>query len=115
VGFEPTIAVLERAKTVRALDRTATTIVFSQLMHEYLFCYECEIVYICYLQLDVVRETASGSTVLQEMKALVVHAAASLWRHNATRTLIQYCWDRGFESHLGMDVCVCSVCVLYRI
>jgi hypothetical protein len=21
----------------------------------------------------------------------------------------------GFESHLGMDVCVCSVCVLYRI
>jgi hypothetical protein len=20
-------------------------------------------------------------------------------------------WDRGFESHLGMDVCVCSVCV----
>jgi hypothetical protein len=22
-------------------------------------------------------------------------------------------WDRGFESHLGMDVFVCSVCVLY--
>jgi hypothetical protein len=26
VGFEPTIAVLERAKTVRALDRAATAI-----------------------------------------------------------------------------------------
>jgi hypothetical protein len=26
VGFEPTIAVLERAKTVRALDRPATAI-----------------------------------------------------------------------------------------
>jgi hypothetical protein len=26
VGFEPTIAVLERAKTVRALDRSATAI-----------------------------------------------------------------------------------------
>jgi hypothetical protein len=26
VGFEPTIAVLERAKTVRALDRSTTAI-----------------------------------------------------------------------------------------
>jgi hypothetical protein len=26
MGFEPTIAVLERAKTVRALDRSATAI-----------------------------------------------------------------------------------------
>jgi hypothetical protein len=26
VGFEPTVAVLERAKTVRALDRAATAI-----------------------------------------------------------------------------------------
>jgi hypothetical protein len=26
VGFEPTIAVLERAKTVRVLDRSATAI-----------------------------------------------------------------------------------------
>jgi hypothetical protein len=24
-------------------------------------------------------------------------------------------WHRGFESHLGMDVCVCSVCVLYEL
>jgi hypothetical protein len=28
VGFEPTIAVLERAKTVRASDRSATAIGF---------------------------------------------------------------------------------------
>jgi hypothetical protein len=26
-------------------------------------------------------------------------------------TLSKKNWDRGFESHLGMDVCVCSVCV----
>jgi hypothetical protein len=29
VGFEPTISVLERAKTVRALDRAVTAIGFS--------------------------------------------------------------------------------------
>jgi hypothetical protein len=23
-------------------------------------------------------------------------------------------WDRGFESHLGMDVCVCSVCTNFE-
>jgi hypothetical protein len=31
VGFEPTIAVLERAKTVRALDRAATAIGFLRI------------------------------------------------------------------------------------
>jgi hypothetical protein len=31
VGFEPTIAVLERAKTVRALDRSATAIGYHKL------------------------------------------------------------------------------------
>jgi hypothetical protein len=31
VGFEPTIAVLERAKTVRALDRSATAIGYSKI------------------------------------------------------------------------------------
>jgi hypothetical protein len=30
VGFEPTISVLERAKTVRALDRPATVIGYSK-------------------------------------------------------------------------------------
>jgi hypothetical protein len=30
VGFEPTIAVLERAKTVRALDRSTTAIGFGE-------------------------------------------------------------------------------------
>jgi hypothetical protein len=35
VGFEPTIAVLERAKTVRALDRSATAI--GQKVNEELF------------------------------------------------------------------------------
>jgi hypothetical protein len=30
VGFEPTIAVLERAKTIRALDRSATAIGYNE-------------------------------------------------------------------------------------
>jgi hypothetical protein len=34
VGFEPTISVLERAKTVRALDRAATAIGFSEICQQ---------------------------------------------------------------------------------
>jgi hypothetical protein len=38
VGFEPTIAVLERAKTVRALDRSATAIGLKFIMTSYGNC-----------------------------------------------------------------------------
>jgi hypothetical protein len=37
VGFEPTIAVLERAKTVRALDRSTTAIGMGHNMKEKVF------------------------------------------------------------------------------
>jgi hypothetical protein len=28
---------------------------------------------------------------------------------------VTYPYDRGFESDLGMDVCVCVLCAIYRI
>jgi hypothetical protein len=44
VGFEPTIAVLERTKTVRALDRSTTAIGYL-MGHEYItFCNVSDIV-----------------------------------------------------------------------
>jgi hypothetical protein len=44
VGFEPTIAVLERAKTVRALDRSTTAIGLSQLLVENIM--PCQILFV---------------------------------------------------------------------
>jgi hypothetical protein len=43
VGFEPTVSVLERAKTVRALERAATAIGW-QRYRKYIFFYaECRV------------------------------------------------------------------------
>jgi hypothetical protein len=36
--------------------------------------------------------------------------AVMLPRYFPASFMSDYC-DRGFESHVGMDVCVCSVCV----
>jgi hypothetical protein len=41
VGFEPTIAVLERAKTVRALDRSATAIGCMSMCVYFVFVMSC--------------------------------------------------------------------------
>jgi hypothetical protein len=37
----------------------------------------------------------------------------SIVNYNCLRPLQH--WDRGFESHLGMDVCVCSVCANFEL
>jgi hypothetical protein len=115
VGFEPTIPASERAKTLHALDRSATVTgkkntSYRSLMKKFRICWrwhsnsgDQEVVY-SVLQLRVVRKRSSETSLFSEPRDVRTQKTMHLKLRILTNTSTDLCFGEGQVKHLCLRI-----------